>query len=233
MMAISNATGAIVLTTGNKSEMAVGYSTLYGDSAGGFAVIKDVPKTLVYELCRYRNDRSLGATATPNRFPIAVLEKAPSAELRADQRDDQSLPPYDVLDPLSSSTSKRTPRPRRSSRSATTAPGDTYYETGRSQRVQATPDAPRGAHLEEGLRTRPTHADHQRLSSRGLVRSREALAHLAACFDTMYVVMGEAAPTLTNDAYVVRTFESARAMGEVALALREYLDAMEPEPLTA
>ena len=99
MMAISNATGAIVLTTGNKSEMAVGYSTLYGDSAGGFAVIKDVPKTLVYELCRYRNSlaRSVG-DAEP--IPVAVLEKAPSAELRPDQRDDQSLPPYDVLDPL-------------------------------------------------------------------------------------------------------------------------------------
>jgi NAD+ synthase (glutamine-hydrolysing) len=99
MMAISNATGAIVLTTGNKSEMAVGYSTLYGDSAGGFAVIKDVPKTLVYELCRYRNSlaRSVG---DPEPIPAAVLEKAPSAELRPDQRDDQSLPPYDVLDPL-------------------------------------------------------------------------------------------------------------------------------------
>jgi NAD+ synthase (glutamine-hydrolysing) len=99
MMAISNSTGAIVLTTGNKSEMAVGYSTLYGDSAGGFAVIKDVPKTLVYELCRYRNAlaRSVGDLEP---IPEAVLEKAPSAELRPDQRDDQSLPPYDVLDPL-------------------------------------------------------------------------------------------------------------------------------------
>jgi len=99
MMAISNDTGAIVLTTGNKSEMAVGYSTLYGDSAGGFAVIKDVPKTLVYELCRYRNDvaRRDGDEAP---IPDSVLDKAPSAELRPDQRDDQSLPPYDVLDPL-------------------------------------------------------------------------------------------------------------------------------------
>src|ERR1700677_2967097 len=99
LMAMSNAKGWIVLTTGNKSEMATGYSTLYGDSAGGFAVIKDVPKTLVYELCRYRNSlaRSVG-DAEP--IPVAVLEKAPSAELRPDQRDDQSLPPYDVLDPL-------------------------------------------------------------------------------------------------------------------------------------
>ncbi len=99
MMALSNATGAIVLTTGNKSEMAVGYSTLYGDSAGGFAVIKDVPKTLVYQLCQYRNEvaRRLG---DPEPIPSRVLTKAPSAELRPDQRDDQSLPPYDVLDPL-------------------------------------------------------------------------------------------------------------------------------------
>jgi NAD+ synthase (glutamine-hydrolysing) len=99
MMAISNDTGAIVLTTGNKSEMAVGYSTLYGDSAGGFAVIKDVPKTLVYELCRYRNQVAR-LDGDPEPIPASVLEKAPSAELRPDQRDDQSLPPYEVLDPL-------------------------------------------------------------------------------------------------------------------------------------
>jgi NAD+ synthase (glutamine-hydrolysing) len=96
MMALSNKfRGWIVLTTGNKSEMAVGYSTLYGDTAGGFAVIKDVPKLLVYELCRDRNargDRPL--------IPEDVLTKPPSAELRPDQRDDQSLPPYEVLDPI-------------------------------------------------------------------------------------------------------------------------------------
>lgn len=99
MMGISNDTGAIVLTTGNKSEMAVGYTTLYGDSAGGFAVIKDVPKTLVYELCHYRNDLALelGDLAP---IPQSVLTKAPSAELRPGQRDDQSLPPYEELDPL-------------------------------------------------------------------------------------------------------------------------------------
>jgi len=95
LMAASNAKGWIVLTTGNKSEMATGYSTLYGDTAGGFAVIKDVPKTLVYRLCRYRN-RLAGHEIVPE----SVLCKAPSAELRPDQRDDDSLPPYDVLDPL-------------------------------------------------------------------------------------------------------------------------------------
>jgi NAD+ synthase (glutamine-hydrolysing) len=99
LMAVSNATGAIVLTTGNKSEMATGYSTLYGDSAGGFAVIKDVPKTLVYELCRYRNAVAL-ELGDPEPIPSAVLTKPPSAELRPGQRDDQSLPPYEELDPL-------------------------------------------------------------------------------------------------------------------------------------
>jgi NAD+ synthase (glutamine-hydrolysing) len=99
LMGISNATGAIVLTTGNKSEIATGYSTLYGDSAGGFAVIKDVPKTLVYELCRYRNELAV-ADGDSEPIPLNVLIKAPSAELRPDQRDDQSLPPYDELDPL-------------------------------------------------------------------------------------------------------------------------------------
>ncbi len=99
LMAASNARGWIVLTTGNKSEMATGYSTLYGDSAGGFAVIKDVPKTLVYDLCRYRNARAVASGDLPP-IPDAILEKAPSAELRPDQRDDQSLPPYDELDPV-------------------------------------------------------------------------------------------------------------------------------------
>jgi len=95
LMALSNANGWIVLTTGNKSELATGYSTLYGDSAGGFAVIKDVPKTLVYRLCRHRNH-----VAGADLVPRSVLDKAPSAELRPDQRDDQSLPTYDLLDPL-------------------------------------------------------------------------------------------------------------------------------------
>jgi NAD+ synthase (glutamine-hydrolysing) len=93
LMALSNAHGWIVLTTGNKSEMATGYSTLYGDSAGGFAVIKDVPKLLVYALCHFRNRR-----AGFDLIPGPVLTKAPSAELRPDQRDDESLPPYSVLD---------------------------------------------------------------------------------------------------------------------------------------
>ncbi len=99
LMAVSNANGWIVLTTGNKSEMATGYSTLYGDSAGGFAVIKDVPKTLVYELCRYRNTQAV-LEGLPGPIPDSVLDKPPSAELRPDQRDDESLPPYEELDPV-------------------------------------------------------------------------------------------------------------------------------------
>ena len=93
MMALSNRHGWLVLTTGNKSEMSVGYATLYGDMAGGFAVIKDVPKQLVYELVRCRNERE-----GRELVPASVLERAPSAELRPDQRDEDSLPPYDVLD---------------------------------------------------------------------------------------------------------------------------------------
>ncbi len=99
LMSVSNERGWIVLTTGNKSEMATGYSTLYGDSAGGFAVIKDVPKTLVYELCRYRNTQAV-LEGLPGPIPDSVLDKPPSAELRPDQRDDQSLPPYEELDPV-------------------------------------------------------------------------------------------------------------------------------------
>lgn len=95
LMALSNKFGWMVLTTGNKSEMAVGYFTLYGDSVGGYAVIKDVLKTRVYDLCRYYNLR-----AGTDVISESVITKPPSAELRPDQRDDQSLPPYDVLDPI-------------------------------------------------------------------------------------------------------------------------------------
>ena len=94
-MAMSNKFGWLVLTGGNKSEMAVGYATLYGDTAGAYSPIKDVWKLQVYELCRWYNER-----AGTEVIPSHVLTKAPSAELRPDQRDDQSLPPYEVLDPL-------------------------------------------------------------------------------------------------------------------------------------
>ena len=96
MMAISNKFGWLVLTTGNKSEMAMGYATLYGDMAGGFAVIKDVPKTLVYQLSQWRNQHGSPKPVIPQ----AIINKAPSAELRPDQTDQDTLPPYEQLDPI-------------------------------------------------------------------------------------------------------------------------------------
>src|SRR5688572_24478275 len=95
LMALSNKFGHLVLTTGNKSEMSVGYATLYGDMAGGFAVIKDVPKTTVYELARRRNSESMPAV-----IPKRTLDRPPTAELRLNQKDEDSLPPYPVLDPI-------------------------------------------------------------------------------------------------------------------------------------
>ena len=93
LMAVSNKTGKLVLTTGNKSEMAVGYATLYGDMAGGFAPLKDVPKILVYELSRWRNRNG-------EVIPQRIIDRPPTAELRFDQKDEDSLPSYDVLDPI-------------------------------------------------------------------------------------------------------------------------------------
>ena len=93
LMAVSNKTGKMVLTTGNKSEMAVGYATLYGDMAGGYAAIKDVFKTMVYRLAEYRNGRG-------GVIPRRVFERPPSAELAPDQKDSDSLPPYELLDPI-------------------------------------------------------------------------------------------------------------------------------------
>ncbi len=93
IMAMSNKNGWLVLSTGNKSEYATGYCTLYGDMAGGFAVIKDVPKTLVFDLCRWRNEQDIV-------IPPSTIERPPSAELRPDQQDTDSLPPYEVLDPI-------------------------------------------------------------------------------------------------------------------------------------
>jgi NAD+ synthase (glutamine-hydrolysing) len=100
LMALSNKFGHLVLTTGNKSEMASGYATLYGDMAGGFAVLKDVAKTLVWRLARYRNQ--LGAPDSP-LIPERIITRPPSAELRADQCDQDSLPPYEILDSIMAS----------------------------------------------------------------------------------------------------------------------------------
>ncbi|MEC5396802.1 NAD+ synthase [Uliginosibacterium sp. H1] len=105
LMALSNKFGSIVLTTGNKSEMAVGYATLYGDMAGGFAVIKDIFKTFVYRLCRYRNSLS-------PVIPENILTRAPSAELKPDQTDQDTLPPYEVLDAIIEAYMERNESPR-------------------------------------------------------------------------------------------------------------------------
>ena len=93
LMALSNKLGFLVLTTGNKSEAAVGYSTLYGDTAGGFSVLKDVSKTLVYRLSNFRNSKNLV-------IPERIIERPPSAELAPDQKDTDSLPDYSILDPI-------------------------------------------------------------------------------------------------------------------------------------
>ncbi len=93
LMAVSNKTGKLVLTTGNKSEMSVGYATLYGDMAGGFAPLKDIPKVMVFKLAKWRNKKQ-------QIIPQRVIDRPPSAELREDQKDEDSLPPYDILDPI-------------------------------------------------------------------------------------------------------------------------------------
>jgi NAD+ synthase (glutamine-hydrolysing) len=157
LMAISNASGRLVLTTGNKSEMAVGYATLYGDMAGGFAPLKDIPKTLVYRLCEWRNAQS-------PVIPRRVIERPPSAELRPDQKDSDSLPPYDVLDPIL----------------------EAYIEDDLTQRVQAPPGRPRGAHQPARLRPRPALPDHFTLRRTGRLAGLTALSvSRAELFDTV------------------------------------------------
>lgn len=99
LMALSNKFGSMVLTTGNKSEMATGYCTLYGDMAGGFAAIKDIAKTTVFKLCQWRNQNDPNGTGS-NPIPERIITRPPSAELRADQKDQDSLPPYEVLDAI-------------------------------------------------------------------------------------------------------------------------------------
>ena len=159
MMALSNHDGWLVLTTGNKSEMSVGYATLYGDMAGGFAVIKDVPKELVYALTRRRNER-----AGTELVPASVLERPPSAELRPDQRDDDSLPPYELLDRILEAYVERDLCARGDDRRGD-AGGDRGRgdPDGRPLRVQAAPGGARDADHAEGLRPRPPAADHQPL----------------------------------------------------------------------
>jgi len=157
--ALSNKHGWLVLTTGNKSEMSVGYATLYGDMAGGFAAIKDVPKTLVYELVRQRNRE-----ARRDLIPASVLEREPSAELRPDQLDSDSLPPYELLDRILEAYVERDQGREELIASGLPAEnrrrGDPH---GRPLRVQATPGRSRNPDHAAGLRPRPPPADHQPL----------------------------------------------------------------------
>ena len=160
LMALTNANrGWMVLTTGNKSELAVGYSTLYGDTAGGYAVIKDVPKTLVYDLCRHVN-----ATAGREIIPESVITKPPSAELRPDQRDDQSLPPYEVLDPILEAYVERDlTRAELVDLGARRGPRAAHHPARRRGGVQAPPEPAGATHHTEGVRQGSPHADHQPL----------------------------------------------------------------------
>ena len=168
-MALSNKFGWLVLTTGNKSEMSVGYTTLYGDLAGGFAVIKDVPKTLVYRLCEWRNSpagrRGARRAAERRADPASIIERAPSAELRPDQRDEDSLPPYEVLDRDPRGLRRAGPEPRAAdragaARSRTSTARSALVDLAEYKRRQAPP----GIKITDaGLRARPAHADHQPL----------------------------------------------------------------------
>ena len=206
LMAISNERGWLVLTTGNKSEMAVGYATLYGDMAGGYAVLKDVPKTLVYELCEHRN-----ALAGTDLVPRAVIDKPPSAELRPDQRDDQSLPPYSVLDPILEGYVEQDLTVADlvvgGLRRRHGAPG---HRPRRPRRVQAPSGAARPEGHEPGLRQGPAHADHEPLPGLGryLGRARAAgflnifesarqLGALRAVELACFARLGERAPELS------------------------------------
>ncbi len=151
LMALSNKWGALVLTTGNKSELAVGYCTLYGDMCGGLAVISDVPKTLVYELSRVANRRHPGA------IPESVFNKPPSAELRPNQKDSDSLPPYDVLDHILSAYVEEYQTPRQIAEALGPAVDlvARHHQQGGPQRVQAPAGraGPEGDH--QGFRHRP------------------------------------------------------------------------------
>ena len=157
-MALSNKFGWLVLTTGNKSETSVGYSTLYGDMAGGFAVLKDVPKTLVYRLARQRNERR---PAIPER----MLTRPPTAELRPDQRDQDTLPPYDVLDPILEAYVEED-RSVAEIVASGLRPGDGAARDphGGPRRVQAPPGPPGREDHAARVRPRPPAADHEPLA---------------------------------------------------------------------
>ena len=168
LMALSNKFGWLVIATGNKSELSVGYSTLYGDLAGGFALIKDVYKTDVFRLARRLNER-----AGRELIPRSIIDRAPSAELRADQLDEDSLPPYPKLDQVLEAYVELD-RSREELVAGRLRPGRRRARArdDRPRRVQAPPGAARREAAAEGLRPRPPHADHEPLARLSLRASR-------------------------------------------------------------
>jgi NAD+ synthetase len=169
LMALSNRTGRIVLTTGNKSEMAVGYATLYGDMAGGFAVIKDVFKTFVYRLSEYRNTLS-------DVIPRNIITRAPSAELKPGQTDQDTLPPYEVLDAIIEAYMERDRKPAPDHRRGYDE-ADVRKVVGmlKKQRIQASPGA--GRHPRHATRIRQGLALSDNIAlSRTNTESREETA---------------------------------------------------------
>ena len=158
LMALSNTYGWLVVSTGNKSELAVGYSTLYGDMVGGFALLKDVFKTDVYRLAEHLN-----AAAGRELIPRSTIERAPSAELRDDQRDADSIPPYDELDPVLEAYVEEDRSREELARGVRPGRRRARGRPRRPRRVQAPPGAARREAAPEGLRARPPDADHEPL----------------------------------------------------------------------
>ena len=158
-MALSNTYGWLVVSTGNKSELAVGYSTLYGDMVGGFALLKDVFKTDVYRLAEHLNAR-----AGRELIPRSTIERAPSAELRDDQRDSDSIPPYDALDPVLEAYVEEDRSREELLEEFDPAVVERAVGARRPRRVQATAGAARREAPAEGVRARPPHADHESLA---------------------------------------------------------------------
>ncbi len=166
LMAISNKFGGMVVTTGNKSEMSVGYATLYGDMNGGFNPIKDLYKMEVYRLARWRNAHVPKGGLGPKGvvIPEAILTKVPTAELRANQTDQDSLPPYEELDDiLACLVEKEMPLRRHRRARARRRNGGARAEDALSRRVQAPPGPARGEDLVQELRTRPALSHRQQV----------------------------------------------------------------------
>ena len=205
LMALSNKFGWLVLTTGNKSENSVGYSTLYGDSAGGFAVIKDVPKTLVYRLTEWRN-----AQADTPPVPRSVIDRPPSAELRDDQKDSDSLGDYDTLDAILEAYVEEDQDPEQIERAG--QPADAIERVRlarRPRRVQAPPGPSGDQDHAARVRARPPDADHQRLPA-AAARAQASLT--ATVIRTRAHRRSSSSVMSTSQTHVVRPLWRRRAV---------------------